>query len=364
MNAINRIVCLVSLAVLIAACNTNSNQTQKSMYDYTGLSRLTDPGVNSHMLDDLPSDVKGICDIATVQLVHYRMLSQWEIPRDDWTIVSSQHHIKDILDTLKVKGIGNLSEDRILDNRIMAACTKESIFLTSLLRHKGIPARIRVGYLTNLYRGDKAMEFWERVNTYERRGSIDMDIWNSWTKSNIDINRSIEHFVTEYWDKSQKKWRILDARPEFVEYHGVELENDYHLKEKENFEFAWQVWKRRDSIEEDAYAEKGWSAKTHIRYQMLLDFYCMLNHDCAAIFDSSGVQTQQDDEGRKFIEKDYETLEDIELIELDKLAELMSQSPTVIDLLDFYSKSQTLKIKSIKEDKYSFVYLNSSLASI
>lgn len=346
------------IIILVICSNYSCQRSQNTQFRYTSLSRLTDPEENAFMLNELPSDIKGICDIANVQLVHYRMLSQWKIPRDDWNTASSQHDIKDILDTLKAKGIGSLGKDRMLENRINSACTKESIFLTGLLRHKGFPARIRIGYLTNLYKGEKAIEFWENVNIYERRGSVEMELWNSWTNHNKEVNRSIEHFVTEYWDENVKQWKLLDARPEFLEYHGVELEEEYSLKEKDNFEFAWQVWQRRDSIEEDAYAERGWSAKTHIRYQLLLDFYSLLNHDGPAIFESNGIQTNQDDKRRVFMEKDYDSLTNIEVIELDLLADLISKSPTISELLDFYMNSQTLKIQSIEEDKYSFVYLN------
>jgi len=347
------------MIIVLAGCGSHSSShNNENPFDYTGLSRLTDPEENGYLLDSLPNDIEAICDIANVQLVHYRMLSQWNIPKSKWHTAMAHHDIKDILDTLKIKSPGVLSENRKLENRVVGACTKESIFLTSLLRNKGIPARIRVGYFTNLYRADNAIEFWEKVNRYERENQFDMDQWNSWTKHNIDVNRSIEHFVTEYWNKDSKKWEILDARPEFLEYHGVKLDKKYHLKLNYNYEFAWQVWLKRDSIEEDAYAERGWSAKTHIRYQMLLDFYSLLNHDGPAIFESNGIQTSADDPRRLFLEKDFDDLSKLEIEELDILAKLLSHSPSVNELIEFYNSSRTLKIKSIEEDKYSFIYLH------
>lgn len=358
MNYFNRKLFIFLVIIALIGCDNHSSRKNDKQYDYTGLSRLTDPQENAYLLDSLPDNIEKICDIANVQLVHYRMLSQWKIPKSEWQTATSQHDIKDILDTLKIKSPGVLSKDRKLENRVVGACTMESIFLTSLLRHKGIPARIRVGYLTNLYRADSAIVFWENVNRYERENKFDMDQWNSWTRHNIDINRSIEHFVTEYWNEDSNKWEILDARPEFLEYHGVKLDKNYHLKLNDNFEFAWQVWLKRDSIEEDAYAERGWSAKTHIRYQMLLDFYSLLNHDGPAIFESNGIQTPADDPRRSFLEKDYDELSKLEIEELDLLANLLSNSPSVDELIEFYNNSKTLKIKSIVEDPYSFVYMD------
>jgi hypothetical protein len=351
----------IVMTIFLVGCKDHRTTSSKvNPYDYTGLSRLTDPGPNVYMLIDLPDDITSICDIANVQLLHYRMLSQRKIPMAERKTAFADHDIKDILDTLRVKGVQTLSLDRTLENRVNGGCTKESIFLTSLLRYKGIPARIRLGYLTNLYRGDKAVEFWQNVNQYERIEPLDPHIYDSLTLSNADVNRSIEHWITEYWDNKTGKWRILDARPEFLEAHGVELEVQYHLKENENFEYAWQVWLRRNSEDliEEAYAERGWNARTHIRYQLLMDFYSLLNHDGPAIFEENGRQTEPTDERRIFIEKDFDTLTDEELKELDELANLLAINPSVEQLIDFYLKSNTLKIPSMEEDRYSFVYIH------
>jgi len=56
-------------------------------------------------------------------------------------------------------------------------------------------------------------------------------------------------------------------------------------------------------------------------------------------------------------EKDYDSLTDVEILELDNLASLMSKSPSVSEIIDFYNTSKTLKIQSIEEDEYSFIYL-------
>ena len=355
----NKIIALLIIIVLVTgACSLfERSDAKKNAFRYTELGRLTDPGENAEMLADLPDDVKKICDIANVQLVHYRMLSQWKIPRAERKSPYSTHHIKNMLDTLRVKAPGKLSTERNVHNRINGACTKESIFITALLRSKNIPARIRVGYLTNLYSGDKAIEFWQNVNQYERMTPLDPEIYDSLTGINTEVNRSIEHWLIEYWDKNNKQWTLLDMRPEFLQYHGYD-EVDYFVKEKENFEYSWQVWQRRDNIDhiEEAYAERGWSARTHIRYQMLMDFYCMLNHEGASVFEDNGRQTPYDDKRRLFTEKNYDDLSQEELSELDALASLMRQNPTVKQLIDFYNNSNTLKIESMEKDKYSFIY--------
>lgn len=354
----------IFLGIFAGCINGNRPDQQAFVYDYLHLSRLTDPQENVSMLDELPSDVEAICDIANKQVLHYRLLSQNKIPRSEWKNSSAHYDIRDILDTLRTKGSGDLGLDRSLEDRVLSNCVKESIFLTALLRHRGIPARIRVGYLTNLYKGDKAIEFWQNVNLYERTEPVDTSVYNGWTRNNAKVNRSIEHYVTEYWDEETNQWRVLDAMPEFLEYHGVGLSNKYHLAEGENFEFAWQVWQKRDSITEDAYSERGWSAKTHIRYQMLMDFYSLLNHEGTGVFDDNGIQTDQNDERRAFLEKDYDSLTNIEILELDRLSDFIGSYPTTTELVDFYFASHTLQLEEIETDSFSFIYAQKSIKDL
>ena len=62
-------------------CDNHSSKKNDNQYYYTGLSRLTDPEENAYLLYSLPDNIEEICDIANVQLVHYRVLSQWKIPK-------------------------------------------------------------------------------------------------------------------------------------------------------------------------------------------------------------------------------------------------------------------------------------------
>ena len=354
---------IFGLLCFSVACTIPSKSSINDQFDYTGLSRLTDPGDYAAMLVGLPKDAVSLCALANKQLVHYRLLSQYKIPREARNNATSMHDIQDILKVLSMKGNGQLAPERILEDRVLSACTKESIFLTSLLRHQNIPARIRVGYLTNLYQGEKVIEFWHNVNQYEREVPVDTSLYNSWTRHGRKVNRSIEHYVTEYYDHHSDQWRIADIMPEFLTYHGVHLMEEFHLKPEEHFEYAWQVWLRRDSIMEDAYAERGLDARSHVRYQMLMDFYSLLNHEGAGIFDENGIQTETEDLTRQFMEKDYSTLSTQELSELDELAELLSNSPSVDNLIEFYHNHETVQLSKLELDPLCFVHQDSLPAS-
>ncbi len=347
------------ISFIIFSCDSN-NKAQKEEYnfDYKMYGRLTDPKENEYLLKELPDDFQQMCNIANLQSVHHTMMSQWKIPRSEWKTARASHDIKDILDTLKVKGDGKLSVNRELKDRIFGACTKESIFSTSMLRAKGIPARIRVGYFTNLYSGEKALEFWRNVNNYANAKPYDSTQFDEYTLYMKSVNKSIEHWVTEYWDNEKQKWRILDIRPEYIQAYGLEF--DYHLPD-EYFEFGYEAWKKINKSEfiNDAYSEGDMDGKSHIRYQMLMDFYSLLNHDVPGIFDDEGKDISSIDNNVeiKFLRKKYEDLSEIEINELNDLSDLLDKKPSVNELIRFYNNSSTLKIESIEKDTYSFIYI-------
>lgn len=345
---------------LIIGCNsTNNNSLQDYPSEYVKFGRLTDPGENEYMLQSLPDDINEMSEIANVQGVHITMLSQWKIPRAEWKLAHADHDIKDILDTLKTKGSGKLTKDRKLEDRVLGACTKESIFSTAMLKAKGIPSRIRVGYLTNLYSGDNAIEFWRNVNKYGNLNPSDSAAFDQFTLYMKKINKAIEHWVTEYWDVNTKTWKVLDIRPEYLQSYGLDV--NYHLPDM-YFEFGHEAWLvRNDStFINDAYSEGDLDGKSHIRYQMLLDFYSLLNHDVPGVFDDKGkyMSNNENNDELKFLKKKYDDLNQGEIDELDSLAVLLNTQPNIDKLLDFYYTSKTLKINSMSEDSYSFVYID------
>lgn len=348
---------LAAAFIFAAGCQSGvKDHTTGNPFDYTSYGRLTDPGKHEEMLTSLPDDLDRMCDIANVQLTHITMLSQWKIPRSEWKLASACHDIEDILDTLSVKGDGTLNADRELNDRILGACTKESIFSTSMLRAKGIPARIRVGYLTNLYSGEKALEFWRNVNRYSRDVPADSAEFDQYTLYMKEVNKAIEHWVTEYRDAETGSWRVLDIRPEYLWSYGLEV--DYHLPDA-YFEFAWEAWQTINDpgFQNDAYSEGGLDGRSHIRYQMLLDFYSLLNHEIPGVFDDRGhsLPAGETNPVLNFIRKPCAGLSPEEINELNALAALLSRQPSVDEMLEFYERSETLKIETMLQDPYSFV---------
>lgn len=339
---------------------------------YRRYSRFTDPGERIALLAGLPEEADEIASVASGLTVHHNLLAYHGIPRDDWAAMRRPWPPKlpDLLVALAATGPRNLSGERPVRERLVGACMMESHLLAGMLRYRKFPVRIRAGYFRNVQaNGEHVLRFWE--STLRARGikeellTQDPERWrreiNAYTQTQIDIDKRIEHWVIEYWDASKSLWRILDANTEFLEASGG-LDVDVHLS-RQYFEFAfeaWQTMRQSEDFNPDQYAEWPQDGRSHIRSQLLWDFYSLLNHDIAGYDqDQWSDDDSKTEEGRVYAfvkERSYEELTTDELRELDELAALLAEEPTVEALVAFYRSSKALQIATASQDPHSFVF--------
>ena len=99
------------------------------------------------------------------------------------------------------------------------------------------------------------------------------------------------------------------------------------------------------------YAEPPQTGRSHIRSQMLSDFFSLLNHDLEYWRDLS-LELY----GLSFVEqRSYDELSDTELEELDKLAVVMSGNPSINELVRFYLEAGTMQSSGLDQGSYCFV---------
>lgn len=327
---------------------------------YSAFSRFTDPGDSTFMLEQVPDDVIEICTIARGQTIHHNLLPYYGVPKSAWKTMPRvwPPHMPNILRTLHDTPPHTLYDSRPATQRIIGACMLESHLLASLLRYRAIPVRIRAGYFRNIRTNDPhIVRFWEQVlrekgrmsELFKQAPQRWQEEVNAYTHKKNIIDHHIEHWICEYWDERQKQWRLLDANNVFLKAHS-DIDVDFHLP-KEYFEHAWEAWQRMRSADEfnpEQYAEEPQDGRSHIRSQLLWDFFSLLNHDIAGIDDPS-------DTVRHFIKgQTYEGTSSQEVRELDVLASLLAQNPPVKELVALYRSSPTLRIASMEQDRYSF----------
>jgi hypothetical protein len=329
---------------------------------YRGLSRFTDPGGGPALLDELPGDVTGICEVARKQTIHHNLLVYYGVPRRQWPLMRRvwPPRLPDALRALRQTPPHHLSSGRLPGQRVIGACVLESHLLAGLLRHRGFAARVRAGYFAGI-RGNGAhvVRFWEQLGR-EKDAVADLteagaQEWreqnNAFTRQQNQIDHHIEHWVCEYWDDGSRRWRILDANTDFLKAHS-DITTGFHLPAV-HFEYAHQAWRQMrhgDGFHPDRYREDPQDGRSHIRSQLLSDFFSLLRHDLAGTGEPTG-------RSRAFIkEQAYEQTPEQELRQLDLLAELLALDPPAEQLTAFYQRSVPLRLQSAETDRYSLVF--------
>lgn len=130
--------------------------------DYTTQSRFSDPGVHAQLFDALPDDLPGIGAVVRNLLIHYRG-GGIEFTGD--RLAEIDHRWVSAMLTTDQKRNGTaLAVPREPVDRVVGCCRDYTLMFVSALRHKGIPARSRIGfadYFTAGYNHDHVVaEYW------------------------------------------------------------------------------------------------------------------------------------------------------------------------------------------------------------
>lgn len=130
--------------------------------DYAVQTEYSDPGVHAHLFDALPDDVGGIAAVVQNLIIHYRgggiTFTGDRLAEIDHRWVSS------MLTTDQKRNGTALAVPREPVDRIVGCCRDYTLMFVSALRHKGIPARSRIGfsdYFSDGYHHDHVVaEYW------------------------------------------------------------------------------------------------------------------------------------------------------------------------------------------------------------
>jgi excinuclease ABC subunit A len=141
---------------------------------------MTDPGQYAYLYDDLPDDFQGLFRIIHNVLIHHETARELYQPNGTQLREKYLRSMQQRLERMVQIDPSPLTAERSVKEKQIGYCRDFAVFLTSILRHKGIPARVRAGFGAYFdysphpaYRGD--------------------------------------HWVTEYWDAAEEKWRLADA---------------------------------------------------------------------------------------------------------------------------------------------------------
>ena len=143
---------------------------------YSRQSDLTDPGRQAHLYEDLPLDVPGIARVVRGLIIHFNMGKANGICINDERREADTRRVELILGRIQELDGRPLTESRSPEKRFVGCCRDYAVLLTSMLRHRGIPARARCGFAR--YLGPE-MHY--------------------------------DHWICEYWHERELRWVMVDA---------------------------------------------------------------------------------------------------------------------------------------------------------
>src|SRR5579859_7107237 len=115
-----------------------------SLDDYARQSRYTDPGPYASLLDDLPTDVRELAAVVRNVVVHYRA-SGIAFTADRLAEIDHRW-LERLLATDQRRNAAPLAAPRAEADRVVGCCRDFTLLTVAALRHRGIPARSRVGF--------------------------------------------------------------------------------------------------------------------------------------------------------------------------------------------------------------------------
>lgn len=157
-------------------CDMSCSFHAEPLIFYTTHSAVTDPGDHAELYDLLP---KTIGDVS--KTLHHILLQHWKAAAEE-PYESSRRcadiEIRPIAKLLsRIRDVDTRSWDhpRLENSRVLVDCRHFATLLCSVLRHRGIPARVRHGFA-----------------------------------SYLEYGHNQSHVVCEYWDEAEARWVVAD----------------------------------------------------------------------------------------------------------------------------------------------------------
>ena len=178
--------------------NTNAKGNKELLDTYRQFSPFTDPGEYAYLYENLPDSMPELCKLIRSQYIHpYGELNKFRdlIPEERWDEAFKYPTVQSILKGLISYDSSGLTNERKPEDRLVLGCRHNAILLASILKYRGIPARVRCGHVTYLI---------------------------------PDFHTS--HTICEVWNEKEKRWMLVDPSTDKVDFNS------------EQFDFSNELW--------------------------------------------------------------------------------------------------------------------------
>jgi hypothetical protein len=199
-------------------------------------SPVTDPGPAAAAIDALPGDPAALREASSQLVFHFQTggdFAENGVPAGRMAEISTRY--ADAMFALLLdRGEPALMRDRPAADRVVGCCRDATVLFLALARHKGIPARARVGFAAYIVPG--------------------------WL---------IDHVVAEAWDDAEGRWRLIDPQMDSgrtPEVNGRPVSRPGHMQRQLNLARSRSLRSSRHDGKRRAYApRRGGRAPSSMR---------------------------------------------------------------------------------------------------
>ena len=262
---------------------------------YRQYSSFTDPGEYAYLYENLPYSLPELCSLVGSQFIHpYGELNKYreQIPKERWNEAFRYPSVKSILEGLVSYDSSGLTKERKPEDRLVLGCRHNAILLASILKYRGIPARVRYGHVTYLI---------------------------------PDFHTS--HVVCEAWNKNDKRWMLVDPTLAMVDFS------------RDKFDFSNELWLKlqKEEIDPNHYGIPGrYSGYASIVAKVCPDLASLLGTEFP-IFQYAPILDDAFEENKQLTAEHIETL--------NRISELMKSSDANISKLqEIYFSTPEIQI--------------------
>lgn len=273
---------------------------KKALEHYLEYGLFTYPGLYEDYLKTLPDNPKELGELLRKNLVHrttlvagnvgtnedlkYGDMSKmpWWRQAEDDNLTTTAAMLAEFF-RRDPKGI---TMERKVEDKLVLTCRYIAILMCSILKTKGIPARVRSGF-ASYFEGTE-------------------DAW--------------DHWITQYWKESEQRWVTIDVD---ASWHRTGF--DMYDIPDDKFDFSADAWLdvRQEKREGNHFRNAdGFDGLVAIVWELFYDFHCLMNNEILYLHHPEMT-----------ILENFKQLDENKLKEIDNLAVLMQHPDENFDKL-------------------------------
>lgn len=187
----------------------DAGPTSSTLAYYAAQGDWSDPKDRAVFFEVLPADLAGLCGVIQGVLIHDHFGARLygPAPEDFARRPRETLPIADRLESLSAARAAPLSAMRAPFEREVGTCRDFALLLCAVLRHRGVPARVRCGFARY-----------------------------------FTLGRYEDHWLCEYWKAEEERWALVDAQLDEAHRRHLSITFDVCDVPREQFMPPWRAW--------------------------------------------------------------------------------------------------------------------------